>query len=344
MKVFAGAEHRRHRPRTEIVYGQAVPAYEVPERVDAILAGVGRGHETLEPADHGRPALEAVHDPGYLDHLETAWADWTADGHQEPLVADTFPLPPMGAGPSPASAEARAGYYVFDASTPILDGTYVAARSAANCALSAAEAVLAGDRTAYALCRPPGHHAGRRFGGGYCYLNNAAVATAALRRTAGRVGILDLDYHHGNGTQQIFWEEPAVPYASLHADPDVEYPYYTGRAEETGSGHGAGTTRNTPLPLGTGDGPFLAAAREAAGWLAERGIEVLVVSLGLDAFEGDPVGRFALTEGCFRRLGETVREIDVPAVVVQEGGYAVEALGRLAAAFLGGLEGQPSKA
>jgi acetoin utilization deacetylase AcuC-like enzyme len=319
-----------------------VPAFEAPARAEDILDAVRPRHDVREPGEHGLGPLAAVHDRDYLRHLETAWADWLAEGGSGPLVADTFPLrsadPAVAAGGAPPSAEARAGWWCFDASTPILEGTYPAVRAAADCALTAVEGVLQGAPAAYALCRPPGHHAGRDFAGGYCYVNHAAVTAARLRAHGGRVAVLDLDYHHGNGTQQIFWHDAEVLYASLHADPDTEYPYYTGRAAETGGPGAEGATLNLPLPFGTGDEAYLEVARAACERVAGWAPEAIVVSLGLDGFEGDPMGRFSLTVDAYRELGATVRGLGVPVVVVQEGGYALGSLGSLVAAFLGGLE------
>ncbi|HEX6208393.1 MAG TPA: histone deacetylase family protein, partial [Actinomycetota bacterium] len=172
MHVVATDAHRDHAPRTEFVLGEVVPAYEVPDRVDRILEAISEAHPLGEPTEHGRRPLERIHAPAYLDHLESAWRDWVAEGGAGPLVADTFALPGVAAGPRPRGAEARVGAYTFDASTPILEGTWRAAAAAADCALTGADLLLGGERAAYALCRPPGHHAGRAFAGGYCYLNS----------------------------------------------------------------------------------------------------------------------------------------------------------------------------
>lgn len=335
MRVVATDLHRDHEPRTEFVLGRVVPAFEVAARVDRILDALAGTYRVVEPVDHGRRPLERVHEPAYLEHLETAWGDWVAEGGEGPLVADTFALAGVAAGPPPGRAEARVGAYTFDASTPILEGTWRAAAAAADCALTGADLLLGGERAVYALCRPPGHHAGRAFAGGYCYVNSAAAATAALREEAGPVAILDVDYHHGNGTQEIFWDDPTVLFVSLHADPDLEYPYFTGRADERGT---SGRVLNIPLPLGTGDDAYLDAAGGALDRIAEHAPRALVVSLGLDAHGDDPLGRFSLTDEAFRRLGSMVARLGPPVLVVQEGGYALESLGRVARVFIDAVD------
>lgn len=341
MRVVHSPLHRRHHPTREIVLGREVPAFEIPDRAEAILAATSEaGHEISEAGDPGDEILEAVHKPGYLRHLFSAWTRWLDEGGEGPLAADTFPLPGMSmSSGGPSSAEAAAGWFCFDASTPILEGTAEAARAAAGCAAGAAQTVLAGERFSYALCRPPGHHAGPTFSGGYCYVNNAAVAATLLASRMGRVAVLDLDYHHGNGTQRIFWENPEVFFASLHADPDLEYPYYSGRAEETGGPGAEGTTLNVPLPFGTDDDGYLAALESVLDRVATWSPGGLVASLGLDAFQGDPMGRFRLSAEIFERIGSRVGQLGVSTVVVQEGGYAVEALGDLVVLFLRGIEG-----
>ena len=334
MRVFHADAHRAHHPRTEVVLGRQVPAFEVPERADAILSAVSRSHPGATPPPAAREALGSVHEAAYLTHLETAWGDWIAAGGDGALSADTFLLAGLGAAAEPASAEARMGRYTFDASTPILEGTWEAALAAAGCALAAADTVAGGERAAYALCRPPGHHAGRAFGGGYCYLNNAALAAT---RIGGRIAILDLDYHHGNGTQQIFWDDPDVLYVSLHADPDAEYPYYTGRRDETGGPGAAGATRNLPLPAGSGDAAYLEALDAAVEAVGAWGPAALVVSLGTDASQRDPMGRFDLTDACFSRMGERAASLGLHTVVVQEGGYDLGSIGELVVRFLAPL-------
>ncbi len=236
--------------------------------------------------------------------------------------------------------------------SPILEGTWEAAYWSAQCALSAAEAVLAGEQVAYALCRPPGHHAARDLYGGFCFLNNAAIAARDLqthlshsrglrlgRSETGpgvRVALLDIDYHHGNGTQEIFYSDPTVLYCSLHADPDREYPYYWGGADECGEGAGEGANRNWPLPSKTGDATYLAALDEALGLIREFEARYLVISAGFDIVARDPVGGFTVTTDGLHEIGQRIAALSrhMPTVIVQEGGYLLERLGENAIAFL----------
>jgi acetoin utilization deacetylase AcuC-like enzyme len=260
------------------------------------------------------------------------------------FMADTFLHPGLRGGAAaarePVAPGGRIGYWCFDTATPITAGAWPAARAAVDVALTAADAVLAGERVAYGICRPPGHHAGRAVFGGYCYLNNAAIAAEHLVRAgAGRVGILDVDFHHGNGTQEVFWERGDVPYASLHGDPDRAYPYFTGRADETGGGKGAGATFNQPLPAGTGDAAYLAALERALNWLGGRHDGVIVVSLGIDTYGGDPICDFALTTPAYFDVGRRVAAAGARLVVLQEGGYHLGDLGENVRQWLRGAAG-----
>ena len=254
-----------------------------------------------------------------------------------------FPTPAMTGGlpTRPAVAvHADAGRFVYDTMTLVGPGTWEAARAAVDCALGAVDLVLGGEPLAYALCRPPGHHATRSGLGGSCYLNNAAVAAQALRGAGHeRVGIVDVDAHQGNGTAAIFWERGDVLYGSVHVDPGAGwFPHVVGYAEETGAAAGAGATRNRPLPEGTGDGPWLDAVDDLAGWVVAEGCSALVVSLGVDAAADDPESPLLVTHDGYRAAGERLAATGLPTVVVQEGGYHLPTLGSLVAAYLGGGE------
>jgi len=361
MRVIHSPLHRLHEPPFEVFSGLPGPPWEVAARADAIRESLAADPAfALElPAEHGLESALAVHDPGLIRFLTEAWDAWRdGGGTGHGFMADTFRHPDLWAGagragqavagsgagpaPEPRAPGGRIGYWCFDTATPITVGAWPAARAALDVALSAADAVLSGDPVAYGLCRPPGHHAGRTFFGGYCYLNNAAIAAERLVRAgAGRVGVLDLDFHHGNGTQQIFWERGDVPYASLHGDPDRAYPYFTGRADETGGGAGREATFNQPLPAGIDDEAWLAALDRALDWLAGRHDGLVVVSLGIDTYGLDPLGDFALTTPAYHEAGRRVAASGARLVVLQEGGYHVPHLGENVRQWLRGAAGRP---
>jgi acetoin utilization deacetylase AcuC-like enzyme len=341
MPVVAGDAHRAHDPPYEVNYGEVVrPVYERVERAERIRdALAAAGHPLVEPVPHGRAPVLAVHEPALVEFLEGAWPAWRAAGGPEVLIPDTFANPRMarGGGRDLGGGVGQPGRFCFDTATPLVAGSFAAAAAAADVALTAADLVAGGAPAAYALCRPPGHHAGPGYYGGFCLLNNAAIAARSLARR-GRVAVVDVDFHHGNGTQDVFWEDPGVLYVSLHGDPAGHYPHFTGAADEVGEGTGRGTTRNLPLPDRTGDDAYLEALAEALTLVAAFDPATLVVSAGFDTFEGDPIGAFQVTTGGFRRIGAALAGIGRPAVVVQEGGYAVDALGANAVALLDGME------
>ena len=315
--------------------------YERVERAERIRdALAAAGHPLVEPAAHGLEPVLAVHEPALVGFLEQAWTAWRAAGGPEVLIPDSFAIPRLARGRRPRPGRRRRAGRAGSASTPPprwSPGASRAAVAAADAALTAADLVAAGAPAAYALCRPPGHHAGPGYYGGFCLLNNAAIAARSLARL-GRVAVVDVDFHHGNGTQDVFWEDPEVLYVSLHGDPAGHYPHFTGAADETGGGPGAGTNRNLPLPDGTGDDAYLEALGEAMAVVAGFDPATLVVSAGFDTFAGDPIGAFAVTTGGFRRIGAALAAAGRPTVVVQEGGYAVEALGANALALLRGVQ------
>ncbi len=345
--LIASDDHLAHDGLIEVVAGREVPCYESPQRATAIRdALLGTGDYALDaPRDHGPDPITAVHELELLDLIEHAWTDAMAAGRDpdRPLLPDTFLLHgyagSMALTQLPARRHDRLGAYCFDTGTPIVAGTATAARAAVDIALTAADRVLAGAPLAYGLCRPPGHHAGRTLIGGYCYFNNAAiVAQSLVDRGAQRVAILDVDFHHGNGTQQIFWERDDVLYVSLHGDPAGIYPYYSGFATERGAGPGEGVTRNLPLAPGTDGDGYLAALAE--GLDAVRAFDPdapLVISLGFDTYHADPICNLALQTDDYGRIGSAIAGLGISAIALQEGGYAVEALGVNAVAFLGAL-------
>ena len=333
MKTFYNHLHAQHQGKVEMFRGALVPCFEVPARADHVLAELQRRQlgAVLEPQAFDEAALTAIHSPRYLKFLATAWDQWVAldPAHADKdILPSVWPTRTFRTDIEPDNFAAKVGLYSYDAGTPFTSGTWVAAREGAHCALSAAQAVLAGDRAAFALSRPPGHHAGADFFGGYCFLNNAALAAQHLRNAGmHKVAVLDVDYHHGNGTQAIFYDRPDVYFASIHGDPRTEYPFYLGHADETGTGAGLGANLNLPLPRGTDYVTWAQALETALAGIAQFGADALVVSLGMDTFEGDPISGFKLTTQDYLRLGERLARAGLPTVFVFEGGYAVDAVG-----------------
>ena len=350
MRVVYSPLHLGHDIVTETYMGRPIPANEVAERAERIRGALEAdgGFELVAPAEHGDDPIVAVHDPGLVRFLAEAWPQMRAEGiaHQA-LVPEAFGVRGLTEGMTapgePRHAiSGRAGYWALDTSTPIVAGTYRAARAAVDVALTATDLVLGGAPAAYGLCRPPGHHAARSMYGGYCFFNNAAIAAAAVVRATGEpVAILDLDYHHGNGTQQIFWRRSDVLYVSIHADPDRAYPFYLGRADETGEGPGAGANLNLPMPAGTTNEMYLDALDRALGAVGATPGSVVVVSLGFDTYGHDPIGDFALTTDVYHEVGRRVAALGRRTVILQEGGYHRPSLGENARAWLRGAEGRP---
>ncbi|MEZ0239705.1 MAG: histone deacetylase family protein [Chloroflexota bacterium] len=352
MKVVYTPRHRGHDVTRETYLGLPIPANEVVQRAEVIretLAGAG-GFELVEPTEHGEAPIVAVHDPGLVRFLEEAWGEVERQAiDRDSLIPDTYPSRAMfeGLGAAalarlrePKAIGGRAGWWGLDSSNPIVAGTYDAARGAVDVALTAADLVLAGDSIAYGLSRPPGHHAARSMAAGYCFFNNAAIAAQALVEATGeRVAILDLDYHHGNGTQQIFWRRGEVLYASLHADPARVYPFFLGYADEVGEGPGEGANLNLPLPAGTTDDDYLGVVDRALDAIAQTPGEIVVVSLGFDTYRDDPLGDLALTTEGYRDIGRRVGSLGRRLVVLQEGGYHLPTLGANALAWLSGAAG-----
>lgn len=337
MKVFHAEQHRLHAPEQIVVRGAVVPNLEQPGRIDALLdVALKQGHALVAPRDHGFAPLQAVHDHAYLNFLASAAERWARLPKAGPLVT-SHAFAHRSHRRCPSSIQGQVGYYLSGGSCPMSAGTWEAARWAANCALDAAAAIAGGDREAYALCRPPGHHAYADFAGGFCYLNNVAIAAASLAASLGRVAILDIDVHHGNGTQSIFYSRDDVHFVSLHGDPDHFFPFYAGYADEIGEGEGRGFNRNFPLPAKTGDVEWLAAMRAGLAEIDASRPAVLLVSLGFDAFVGDPSSDLAVSTEGFRQAGRLIGASPRPVVLVQEGGYVIEYLAANLAAFLDGF-------
>jgi acetoin utilization deacetylase AcuC-like enzyme len=345
MITFYNHLHAQHQGKFEMFRGELVPCFEVPARADHVLAELQRRKlgTVLTPHAYDAAALTRIHSPRYLHFLENAWADWVAldpANAQRDALPSVWPIRTMRCDIVPDNFAARMGLFSYDAGSPLTAGTWVAARAGAHCALSAAQQLVQGDRAAFALSRPPGHHAGADFFGGYCFLNNAALAAQHLR-DAGmeRVAILDIDYHHGNGTQAIFYDRPDVFFASIHGDPRTEYPFYLGHADETGAGAGHGANLNIPLPRGTGFARWSEALGHALQAIQRFGADALVVSLGMDTFEGDPISGFTLQSADYLQVGQRLATAGLPTALVFEGGYAVAEVGLNAVNVLEGFIG-----
>ncbi len=340
--------HRQHTPEGEIYVGVQIPGTEVPARAELIREALERdGAVLVEARRHPDAAITAVHDRELLDYLSGAWEAWERSGlesdpGQDRVVPYLFPHPGLlGTTPprAPTAPAARAGRYAYDTMTSIGPGTWEAARAAADVALTAAELVAGGERAAYACCRPPGHHVTRNAFGGSCYLNNSAIAARHLRGLAdGPVALLDIDAHHGNGAQSIFWEDAGVLTGSVHVDPGAGwFPHYLGFEDERGAGAAEGTNVNLPLPPGSGDGPWLAAVEQLAGWAAAGGAKALVVALGVDAAGGDPESPLEVTVEGYAAAGSILRDMGLTTAIVQEGGYNLQTVGELVVAFVSGF-------
>lgn len=331
MRKFFDPRQLLHAPARELHNGGFTDYAEKPSRAETILAAIGGAQA---PADRGEAPILAVHDPDYVAFLKTAAARWAEAGRSGDAMGYVWPV--VGRRPLRLDRiDALLGQYSFDGGTPLTTHTWQSAYWSAQSALAATHAVLDGDRAAFALCRPPGHHAGADYYGGYCHLNVAAIAAQAAR-DAGRqrVAILDIDYHHGNGTQDIFWTRGDVFYASLHADPATDYPFYWGHEDEVGEGEGRGATLNLPLPQGTTIDAFRAAQARALRAIADFGAELLVVSFGADTYIGDPISAFRMETPDYAVLAQDIVAAGLPTVIVMEGGYAVDALGENVASLL----------
>jgi len=342
MKVCYSEAHRKHEPPFEVFDGGLrTPYMENPDRMDRILNALTQTDwaDLCEPRDFGLDPIYAVHDKDYIDFLASCWTEWLASEAKDKstLLPATFAL--RRHPQKPTSLLGRAGYYIMDLSACIVEGTYQAALASANCALSAAETVVNGEQTAFALCRPPGHHAGKDYAAGYCFINNASVAANWLS-AKGKVALLDVDYHCGNGTQDIFYERDDVLTISIHADPNFEYPYYAGYADETGAGTGLGFHKNFPLEpsAGTDEARYLLALEEALRLIRRFEPNYLVVSAGMDIYADDPLGTIKVTTEGIGEIGKRISALDLPTIIVMEGGYNNEVLGKNIVRFLGEFE------
>ncbi|WP_338798928.1 histone deacetylase family protein [Acidovorax sp. DW039] len=332
MICFHNPQHHLHAPQHEFFRGERVDCFEKPARAAFVEQALQtHGYVLLPPEVDAGSVLGKVHDERYLRFLSTAWQQWvalSADNAQTQPFPSVWPVRTLRSDVEPENFVAKLGLYSMDNGTPLDTGTWQAAKAGADASASAAMRVARGAPAAFCCTRPPGHHAGPDFMGGYCFLNNAAVAAQTLLdQGAKRVAILDVDYHHGNGTQSIFYDRSDVLFVSIHGDPLTEYPFYLGHADETGAGEGAGYNLNLPLRAGSSVSAWFGALGAACERIREYRPDGLVVSLGLDTFVGDPISHFALQTSDFERLGASLAELGLPTVFVLEGGYAAEELG-----------------
>ncbi len=326
MKIFYSEKHLLHDPQQD---------WEVAERGAVIFAALTAAQvgEVCAPKDWGMGPITAVHTPNMIQFLHTAFAQMQKEAPVSAVIPNNFAVRHIN-DHLPRTIWGKLGYYCTDVTTPIMADTWLAAYWSAQVALSAANHVNTHGETAYALCRPPGHHAYADLYGGYCYLNNAAIAAHWLTQQQQTVAIVDVDYHHGNGTQSIFYDRDDVLFCSIHADPNDEYPFYHGFANEKGDGEGFGLTVNYPLPLGTAGKTYLKTVKWAMNKVIQFDPDILIISLGVDTAAGDPNGGFLLNTNDFALIGQAFSRANVPKVIIQEGGYSLDTLGANVLAFL----------
>ncbi|MFU8816153.1 MAG: histone deacetylase family protein [Pseudomonadales bacterium] len=336
MKAYFHSQQNQHVPRSYLSRGQMRTPLEIPARTEHILRGLDSlGHKVLEPGDHGTALINRVHDLTYLRFLESAHRRWreVPEDWGDEVMSNVF----VRSAGAPRGILAEAAWHLADGSCPVGEHTWSAAYWSAQTALSAADALLAGEQTAYAVCRPPGHHARRDAAGGFCYLNNAAIAAAALQARFPRLAILDPDMHHGQGLQEIFYERDDVLYVSIHGDPTNFYPVVTGHADERGRGAGEGYNINLPMPHGSSEQTFFERMDEALSAIALYQPDAVILTLGFDIHEQDPQAKVAVSTSGFHRLGRLAGALGVPLLVVQEGGYYLEGLEENTRQFFSGL-------
>lgn len=347
MRAFYHPDQSKHDPQQYMRFGQIVAPKDLPERTEKLLGALAKHGIAPElPAAHGKEPILAVHSAGFVAFLETLWQRWLALPERGPEAwPNTFPY--WSGRPDqevrqpcrPKGIVGQMGWYLGDMSVPVGEHCWLSTLRSAETAVSGADALLAGERAVYALCRPSGHHARTDRASGFCYVNNTAVAAQRLRRKFRKVAILDVDAHHGDGTQQIFYRRDDVLTISVHADPANYYPFFTGYDDEHGNGPGEGYNINLPLAPGAGGAEMAAAVDRAGRAIREFHAEALVVALGYDAHKDDPIGVLKLEAEDFGTIGAKVRALGLPTLVVQEGGYAIEAIGECLDAFLGGFKG-----
>jgi acetoin utilization deacetylase AcuC-like enzyme len=342
MKTIYNADHLKHAAQHEFFRGEKVEAFEKPSRADFVLQAVrdAKLGDIIPPQSFSDAGITRVHSAPYLNFIRGAHDEHLQSGGTGDAFPSVWSIRGMRSDIEPKNFAARMGLYSFDAGTPLTPGTWAAARAGADCALTGARLLSDGDRSAFVLTRPPGHHAGSDFFGGYCFLNNAAIAAQALLdKGCKRIAILDVDYHHGNGTQEIFYARDDILFVSIHADPLSDYPFFLGHADECGVDAGRGFNVNLPLPQGVSSIDWFATLEFAIKRVSDFKPDAVIVSLGVDTFEGDPISHFNIATNDYPKLGAAVAKLKLPTLWVLEGGYAVAEIGTNVAATLVGFEG-----
>jgi acetoin utilization deacetylase AcuC-like enzyme len=341
MKLFFDETQLAHRPKQYMVHGRIVDPFENPNRATTLIASLERaGLQRTEPKDYGREPILMVHADHYVAFLEEAYARFMElPNHGPEVLPNVHPYPGASASfagrgePRVSGIIGRAGWYMGDLSCAIMEGTFRSAYASAQTAIAGAQEILSGALAVYSLCRPPGHHAYPDRCSGFCYLNNAAIAAEVLRRRFQRVAILDFDTHHGDGTQATFYARGDVFYGSVHTDPSAYYPHFAGYADEIGTGPGEGANLNLPLPFGADDAAFIAANTRLSETAKAHGAEALILSAGWDAHRDDPLSKLAVSTDLYARVGELYGRLRLPTLIVQEGGYSLEAVAAASYAF-----------
>ena len=342
MKTVYSEQHRLRDAKTELYGGELVEPFERPSRADNIIKAIEQSQlgEILEPQTFSLQPVQAIHDADYIEFLQQAWQEWQSAGFSGEAIATCWPARRMQCR-APTFIDGKLGYYALAAETSITEGTWAAALASKDVALSGAQALVNGEQGIFSLCRPPGHHAAKDMFGGYCFLNNAAIAAQYLRdQGAQRVAILDIDFHHGNGTQDIFYQRDDVLFCSLHGDPEEAFPYFLGYADETGSGAGLGYNLNYPMPRGTPFSIWQQALADGLTKIKQFAPQHLVVSLGVDTFENDPISFFKLATADYQTIGNLIGELQIPTLFVMEGGYDIDEVGINVVKVLRGFEAQ----
>ncbi|MCX2721589.1 histone deacetylase family protein [Roseibium salinum] len=338
MRAILDDRQRAHDPKHFMANGARLANPEQPRRIEVLKAGAeAAGCRFEAPQDHGLGPIAALHSAEYLVFLQTIHERWSRiEGASDEVIPNIHP--DRRTASYPRSAVGQAGFHQADTSCPIAAGTWQAAYWSAQSAIEGADLLSSGEQAAYVLSRPPGHHAFADLAGGFCFLNNSGIAAERLLRAGKRPAILDVDVHHGNGTQGIFYERADVLTVSLHADPERFYPFFWGHGAERGEGAGRGCNLNLPLARGTGDDDYLNTLRTAFEHIRAFGTDVLIVALGLDAYEKDPLKGLAVTTPGFNRIGSAIAKLGLPTLLVQEGGYLSDELGQNLTSFLRGFQ------